>query len=116
MQDSILETIKGLLGIISPYGAYDKQIIAMINTAIMELQQAGVGPSAPFQITSNQEIWSDFLTNPVNLSAAINYIHIKVAIMFDQTLSGPTIAAMERQLQEFIWRLNVAVDPETTFA
>ena len=45
MNDSILNDIKKLLGIMESYEHFDADIIIHINTAFSTLTQLGVGPS-----------------------------------------------------------------------
>ena len=49
--DSILTSIKQLLGIMEDYEHFDKDIIMHINTVFMVLRQLGVGPEEGFSIS-----------------------------------------------------------------
>jgi hypothetical protein len=48
--DSILTSIKLLLGIAEEYTAFDPQIIMHINSVFTILNQLGVGPDEPFMV------------------------------------------------------------------
>ena len=61
MEQSILNTIKKMLGVDSSYDAFDTDIIVAINTAIFTLTQVGVGPEEGFTISGADETWTDFL-------------------------------------------------------
>lgn len=112
MDESILTSIKKLLGISEEYTQFDNDIIMHINTVFMNLTQLGVGPSAGFYIEDDSASWSDFvdIENNAPLQAIKTYIYLKVKLLFDPPLSSSVIEAMNRQIAELEWRLNVAVD------
>lgn len=112
--DSILLSIKKLLGIIDAYTQFDADLIIYINSAFAILRQLGVGPKEGFYIESNVETWNDFIQgDPARLRLVKAYVYMKVRLMFDPpTQSGSLLESMKRQIDEFEWRLNVEVDPE----
>ena len=114
--ESILTSIKKLLGITEEYEHFDADIIMHINSVFMTLTQLGVGPSEGFYIEDDEAIWSDFISDPTKLQAVKSYMFMKVKLMFDPgSLGSSTLAMYERQIDQFEWRLNVAVDPPDTF-
>lgn len=110
MNDSILDTIKKLLGIDAEETAFDVDIIALINSALLAVKQLGCGEDEAFTISSNAEIWSDFLDDEKLLGAIEMYIYAKVRIVFDPP-SSSMMSALQEAMRETEWRLNVAVDP-----
>ena len=113
--DSILTSIKKLLGISEEYTQFDTDIIMHINSVFMTLNQLGVGPSEGFYIEDNLMEWSDYISDPTKLRAVKTYMYLKVRLLFDpSSLGSATLAAYERLIQELEWRLNAAV--ETDFA
>ena len=112
--ESILTSIKKLLGIDEEYTHFDADIIMHINSVLMILTQLGVGPETGFVIEDDTSTWSDFVSevNAAQLHAIKSYIYMKVKLMFDPPLSSAVVEAMNRQIAEFEWRLNVAVDPK----
>lgn len=116
MDESILNSVKKLLGgIAADYEAFDDQIIMHINTVFQILYQIGVGPSEPFTIEDASAVWSDFTTDISELSGVKSYVGLKVQQMFDPPQSGAVAEAAKRMIDELEWRLNVQVDPKTTF-
>jgi hypothetical protein len=109
--ESILISIKKMLGITEEYEHFDTDLIIHINSVLMILKQLGVGPEEGFSITGPSETWDQFLTNPTQLDLAKSYIYLKTKMVFDPPLSSAVTEAMNRQIGEFEWRLNVAVDP-----
>ena len=109
--ESILISIKKLLGVAEDYLQFDNDIIMHINTTFLNLTQLGVGPEAGFIIEDDSTLWSDFIDieNP-QLHAVKTYIYLKVKLLFDPPLSSSVIEAMKNQIAELEWRLNAAVD------
>lgn len=112
MDESILTSIKKLLGISEDYTQFDADVIMHINTVFLNLTQLGVGPEKGFFIESDKDVWSDFIDAEDNppLQAVKTYVYLKVKLLFDPPLSSSVIDAMNRQIAELEWRLNVAVD------
>lgn len=116
MDESILNSVKKLLGGLVPeYTAFDSQIIMHINSVFQILYQMGVGPTEPFVIEDESAIWSDFTDDISSLSMIKSYVGLKVQQMFDPPQSGAVAEAAKRMIDEMEWRLNVQVDPTTTF-
>ena len=109
--DSILTSIKKLLGITEEYEHFDPDIIMHINSAFMILNQLGVGPEEGFSIRDKSSTWDEFIPEGSNLEAVKTYVHLKVKLMFDPPLSSTVIEAIKSQINELEWRLNVSVDP-----
>ena len=109
--DSILTSIKKLLGIAEEYTHFDNDLIMHINSVLMVLTQLGVGPSEGFIITDDSETWEDFLPEGQNLAIVKSYVHQKVRLLFDPPQASAHMNAINQMINEFEWRLNVAVDP-----
>lgn len=110
--DSILTSIKKLLGITKEYEHFDADLIMHINSVFATLQQLGIGPAEGFRITDEDAIWEDFIQDKQNIESVKSYIYLKVKLLFDPPLTSSVLESINRMIQEFEWRLNVAVDPE----
>lgn len=110
MEDSILLSIKKLLGLAPEYEVFDVDIIMHINSAFSVLTQLGVGPSEGFFITDANACWSDFIMQSKRLEMVKTYVYLKVRLVFDPPSSSAVLDSMNRQINEFEWRLSVAVD------
>lgn len=110
--ESILTSIKKMLGITEEYEHFDTDIIMHINSVFMILNQLGVGPEKGFSIKGKEELWTDFLPEEQKLELVKSYMHLKVKLLFDPPMGSAVIEVMNRMISEFEWRLNVAVDPE----
>lgn len=110
LSESILTSIKKMLGIEEEYTHFDPDIIMHINSVFMTLFQLGIGPKG-FTISDDEATWSDYISNIDELQAIKPYIYAKVRLAFDPPSSGTLIDLMKHQIAEMEWRLNVMVDP-----
>ena len=110
MNDSILTSIKKLLGITEEYEHFDQDIIIHINSVFMILNQLGVGPTNGFSITDKTAVWSDFISEEANLESVKSYIYLKVRLLFDPPTTSAVMESMNRMISELEFRLNVSVE------
>ena len=106
--DSILTSIKKLLGISEDYEHFDTDIIMHINSAFMVLAQIGVGPVEGFRISDKNSKWSDFasVANISNIESVKTYIYLRVRLIFDPPTSGIVTDSMTSMMKELECRLN----------
>ncbi len=115
--DSILTSIKKLLGITEEYTHFDADLIIHINSVLSILTQIGVGPAEGFSIKDESSVWGDFIPENSNLELPAirelikSYVYMKVKLLFDPPLSSSVIESMNRIISEFEWRIQVAADP-----
>lgn len=107
---SILNDIKKLLGIDSEYIEFDTDIIIHINSVFMILTQLGVGPDDGYRIVDSTNTWDEFTNDQFQMESVKSYIYLKVRLLFDPPQNSAHINAIQSQIQEFEWRLNVAND------
>ena len=108
--ESILTSIKKLLGISAEYEHFDQDLVMHINSVFMTLTQLGVGPEEGFSISDEDAVWSDFLKDRKLLEAVKSYMYLKVRLLFDPPASPTVMESMNRMANEFEWRLYIAVD------
>ena len=109
--ESILTSIKKLLGIAEEYGDFDADLIMHINSVFSILTQLGVGPSEGFSIEDDSAVWTDFIPEKSRIEFVKSYMHLKVKLLFDPPLGSAVIDSMNRMISELEWRILVAVDP-----
>lgn len=105
MDDSILTTTKKVLGIAEDYEVYDPDIILHINSTFSTLQQLGVGPDDGFFIEDSGSTWDEYVTES-GYNMVKSYICLKVQLLFDPPGTSFLIAAREKQIAEFEWRIS----------
>lgn len=118
--ESILTSIKKLLGITEEYEHFDADLIMHINSVFLNLTQIGVGPTEGFMIEDKTSEWSDFIEDSIQLQAVKSYMYLKVKLLFDPPLSSAVIESTNRMIAEYEWRLRLAAETlaeseETTF-
>lgn len=110
MEESILTSIKKLLGISADYTNFDTDIIIHINSVFMVLHQLGVGPTEGFRIENENNIWSEFVDESDNLDAVKTYVYLKVKLIFDPPLSSAVMESVKQTINELEWRLNIQAE------
>ena len=109
--ESILISIKKLIGFDKAYTQFDTDLIIHINSILMVLNQNGIGPDEGFAITGEMETWDDFIgSESNNLAGVKTYIYLKTKLIFDPPQSSALISAMKEEIKELEWRLNVQAE------
>ena len=112
--DSILTSIKKLLGITQECTDFDMDLIIHINSVLMILTQLGVGPEKGFTIKDSRDLWEDFLEDDLSkLEAVRTFVYLKVRLIFDPPSNSAVIESINRTISELEWRLNVAAESNT---
>ena len=108
--ESILTSIKKLLGPEETDTQFDEDIIIYINSAIMRLNQLGVGPSEGYSIKDKENEWSELIGTRKDLDAVKSYIYLKVRLIFDPPQSGFLVDAIKSQITELESTLNIQAE------
>ena len=106
MANSILNDVKKTLGLESDYDVFDQELIIHINTVFLTLSQLGVGPVEGFSIEDESATWDAYITT-ANQNAVKTYIYLRVRTIFDPPTSSFLVTAMQDQIKELEWRLDV---------
>ena len=104
MTDSILDSIKQMLGITSTQTDFDQDVITHINSVLNIMHQLGVVKEW-INISDTTTKWSDLSTEAERYSMMKSYMYLKVRLLFDPPLNATVISSMERQISELEWRL-----------
>jgi hypothetical protein len=109
MEQSILNSTKKILGIAEDYTVFDLDIMTHINSAFSTLTQLGVGPAAGYMIDDASDVWDDFIDVDLDMqyNSVKSYVFLRVRQLFDPPSTSYLITAVEKQIQELEWRLNV---------
>lgn len=108
--ESILNSIKHLLGIMSDVTAFDGDIIIHINTAFSILASMGVGPKTGFKISSASDVWDTFLSKCTPGESTLyedvkTWMYMKVKLMFDPPTNSPLLDSYNRMINEIEYRM-----------
>ncbi len=105
--DSILKTIRQMIGPSVSYEVFDTDLIVHINAAFSRLCQLGVGPiEIPFRITGSDECWEDFGLPPGYQEEIKQYIYLKVKLIFDPPASSAVLNAYQETVNMLEWTLR----------
>jgi len=112
MGTSILTSTKKLLGISEAYTHFDLDVITTINSVFSTLNQLGVGPANGFSIVDKTDEWEDYIDDANKLNLVKSYVYMKVRVIFDPPSTGFVLSAVQEQIKEAEWRLNVFSEVE----
>lgn len=107
MTDSILNSTKKILGINIDDISFDIDIMMHINSVFVTINQLGIGPPNGFAIVSATETWTTFLGTDLRLNSVKTYTYLRVRLLFDPPTTSYHITAINEQVKEAEWRLNV---------
>lgn len=105
--ESILTSIKKLLGIVEDYTQFDTDIILHINSVFSSLMQLGVGPEDGFHISDKTQTWNDYIGDSKDVQMVISYVYLKVRLLFDPPTNSFLVQSMNDQIKEFEFRLSI---------
>ena len=87
---------------------FDTGVMIHINSAFMDLNILGVGPSDGYNIESSVDKWGDFIGySTKKLSGVKSFVYMKCKLIFDPPNNSFKVSAMEKQLDELGWKLSV---------
>lgn len=115
--NSILSSVKKLIGISEDDQSFDIDIMLNINAALSILYQLGV-IKKPFTITSEEDTYDDLIPDGSEdvLSQIKIYFVYKTRLGFDSsTLSSSMIEVIKEMIKETECRLMMTFNPTTTF-
>jgi hypothetical protein len=114
---SILTSVKKILGLAESDTSFDVDVLLHINSVFSILDQIGIGPDGGFAIEDAAPTWDDFITDK-RLNSVKTYVYLRVRQLFDPPNTSFVIDSMNKQIAELEWRLNVVregdswVDPD----
>lgn len=113
MENSILNSVKKMLGVHPDYNHFDADILMHINTVLVILSQIGVRGDKPLIVSSEWETWDELFEGDPRLELIKSYVYLKVRSLFDPPTVGAVAEAMNASISELEWRISVTVDPVT---
>lgn len=108
--DSILDSVKKMLGVDLVDDSFDMELIIFINDVFSKLNQIAVGPTTTYVIDDRLDKWTDFLLDRTDLNMVKTYMYLQVRITFDPPTNPSLLENMMKRIQEYEWRLNVQAE------
>lgn len=112
MNDSILNSVKKIIGITEDYKHFDQDLIMHINTILMALTQMGIGNREYFTINDETATWNDFIGGKADIEAIKTYVALRVKMIFDPPQSSTHLQAIQETIKECEWRMYIADSSE----
>jgi hypothetical protein len=110
--NSILNSIKKVLNVPADNADFDQDILMHNNSVFSTLSQLGVGPDEGFRIDDQTTEWSAFLNGDNRLNNVKSYMYLRVRLLFDPPGTSFHITALEKQVEELTWRINLQREDE----
>lgn len=114
--DTILGTTKEFIGIPLEDDSFDPEIITLIDMTMATLSQIGCGSkSSSIPVITKDYTWQEYFdhikaTDSENIMLIPSYVHIKVNVLFDKTIGGSYLDALNKQIDQLEWRINDEFD------
>lgn len=116
MDESILKSIKDLLGIPEEDKAFDQDVLININAIFSTLYQIGVGIEGHKFIVDDTNTWADTFSDYEDLIDFIKlYTYMKVRLVFDPPTNSSILEALKSQISELEWRILMQADSAKYF-
>ena len=107
-EESILKSIRKLVGPEDDYTHFDPDITIHINAAINRLFQLGFEEAKGFRVTSEDETWGDlFGSDEEVIDMVKTFIYYKVKMGFDPPTSSIAADAIKSEIDKQEWLINV---------
>lgn len=106
MNDSILISVKKVLGLDEYFEAFDQDILMHVNTVFSILNQMGVGKPG-FMVVDANSRWTEFFGDydPSEMNMVRTYVCQKTRMMFDPPTGNLVKEAIEQTIEELEYRL-----------
>jgi len=107
LEESILKTIKPMLGVSVSDTSFDMDIIVLINSSLAVLNQNGIGVT-DYEIIGDTEVWADLLgETTLKLTPIKTFVFLYVKLIFDPPTNSSILEALKQQKEETLWRLEI---------
>lgn len=113
MAESILDSVKRSCDVAVEDTSFDGLLVLHTNAILAVLNDLGIGPLDGFSIEDNTATWEDFIGTDKRLNNVKTYVGLRVRQLFDPPTLSFVIEAMERQIEEFGWRISVKREGES---
>lgn len=112
MTDSILNSIKKLLGIAEDDHSFDQDVLMHINTILMVVAQEWHGRES-FRVEDASDTWEDFIgEDNIDYDGLKTLVYLRVRLLFDPPNNSFVIQSMNEQIKELEWRMYTWKDNE----
>ena len=111
--ESILDSIKIMLGNSVDDTNFDTELIIFINGALSIINKLGVGPTG-YKISNNSNTWDEFLGDRTDLEEVKTNIYLRVRLAFDPPQNSFLVTSIKEQIAESTWYIELYHKENTT--
>ena len=111
--ESILDSIKIMLGNSVDDTNFDTELIIFINGALAIINKLGVGPIG-YKISDNSNTWDEFLGDRTDLEEVKTNVYLRVRLAFDPPQNSFLVASIKEQIAESTWYIELYHKENTT--
>lgn len=106
MAQSILNSIKKVVGLAEDDTSFDLDILMHTNAVLATLTQLGVGPEEGFEIEDATSVWEDLLPDK-RYNFVKSYVYLRVRMLFDPPQTSFLKDGFEEQMNEYVVRISI---------
>ena len=111
--ESILDSIKIMLGNSVDDTNFDTELIIFINGALAIINKLGVGPIG-YKISDNSNTWDEFLGDRTDLEEVKTNVYLRVRLAFDPPQNSFLVTSIKEQIAESTWYIELYHKESTT--
>ena len=111
--ESILDSIKIMLGNSVDDTNFDTELIIFINGALSTINKLGVGPTG-YIISDNSNTWDEFLGDRTDLEEVKTNVYLRVRLAFDPPQNSFLVTSIKEQIAESTWYIELYHKENTT--
>lgn len=101
MGESILDSVKKVLGISPDDDSFDLDLVMHINSVFSILSQLGICSSNVYAIQDKNNTWNEVLSNSNHLNLVKTYVCMKVRLVFDPPATSSLLEALKESINEY---------------
>ena len=111
--ESILDSIKIMLGNSVDDTNFDAELIIFINGALSIINKLGVGPTG-YKISNSSNTWDEFLGDRTDLEEVKTNVYLRVRLAFDPPQNSFLVTSIKEQIMESTWYIELYHKESTT--
>lgn len=111
--ESILDSIKIMLGNSVDDTNFDAELIMFINGALAIINKLGVGLTG-YKISNNSNTWDEFLGDRTDLEEVKTNVYLRVRLAFDPPQNSFLVTSIKEQIVESTWYIELYHKEDTT--
>ena len=111
--ESILDSIKIMLGNSVDDTNFDAELIIFINGALSIINKLGVGPTG-YKISDSSNTWDEFLGDRTDLEEVKTNVYLRVRLAFDPPQNSFLVTSIKEQIMESTWYIELYHKENTT--